>query len=51
MLDEKELEKFLNGVKLDTKVQDGICRIYNSENVFIGIGEIKNQKLKRDIIL
>ena len=49
-LNDKELELFLNGVKLSKQNQNGICRIYNQNN-FIGLGVIEDNKLKRDIIL
>ena len=49
-LNEKKLQLFLNGVKLTWKVEDGIYKIYNNGN-FIGIGTVKNNLLKRDIII
>ncbi len=49
-LNEKKLQLFLNGVQLTWKLEDGIYKIYN-DNYFIGIGTIKNNLLKRDIIL
>ena len=49
LLDEKKLQLFLNGVQLTNNAKDGIYRIYNNNN-FIGIGIIKNNLLKRDII-
>ena len=49
-LSDKELELFLNGVKLNKEKQDDIYRIYN-QNKFIGLGIIENKKLKRDVIL
>ena len=49
-LDPKELLLFLNGVKLKNKNEDGVYRIYSS-NKFIGLGIIKNNLLKRDIVL
>ena len=50
-LNERKLQLFLNGVKLTHKVEDDLYRIYNSSNEFIGIGIVKNELLKRDIIL
>jgi len=44
------LQLFLNGVKLTWQVEDGIYKIYNNGN-FIGIGTVKNNLLKRDIII
>ena len=49
-LNEKRLQLFLNGVNLTEPKQDGIYKIYNNNN-FIGTGILKEQKLKRDIIL
>lgn len=49
-LDNRKLELFLNGVKLTKRYDDGIYRIYNN-NKFIGIGIVKDELLKRDIIL
>mgnify|MGYP004625407877 FL=1 len=49
-LNEKKLQLFLNGVQLTWNLEDGIYRIY-CDNQFIGIGTIKNNLLKRDIIL
>ena len=50
-LEEKDLIKFLNGVKLKNEnTADDIYRIY-SEDKFIGIGKVEKEFLKRDIIL
>ena len=48
-LNEKNLKKFLNGAKINNSNQYGIYRIYCND-IFIGIGVIKNSLLKRDII-
>lgn len=46
----KDLDKFLNGVKLFTNKKDGIYKIiYN--NSLIGTGVVENLKLKRDIVI
>ena len=50
-LQEKNLEKFLNGVKIDIDKKDGIYKIYDDKEKFIGIGVEKNKKMKRDVIL
>ena len=50
-LNKKQLDKFLNGVKIRIYKQENICRIYNENNEFIGIGTIEKNFLKRDIIL
>ena len=49
-LNEKELQLFLNGVKLSFELTDGIYKIYSNQQ-FIGIGIVKNKRFKRDIIL
>lgn len=49
-LDAEKLNQFLNGVKLTKKLEDGIYRIYNQEK-FIGLGVVKNNFLKRDVVL
>lgn len=50
LLKEYELKKLLNGVKIQTVLKDGLVRIYNND-VFVGIGEVNNNILKRKIIL
>lgn len=49
-LSKKDLNLFLNGVKLQGNFEDGIYRVY-SDDVFIGVGISKNGVLKRDIVL
>ena len=49
-LNDKKLGLFLNGVKLKENKQDGVYKIYNN-NIFIGTGTVKENILKRDIIL
>lgn len=49
-LNDKQLELFLNGVKLSKDNKNDIYRIYNN-NKFIGLGIVEDNKLKRDIIL
>lgn len=49
-LDTKKLILLLNGVKLSYNNKDEVYRIYSS-NKFIGLGTIKNNILKRDIII
>lgn len=50
-LNDKKLELFLNGVKLTYELNEGLYRIYDSKNNFIGIGSIQNNLLKREICL
>lgn len=49
-VNERKLQLFLNGVKLTYNKKDEIYKIYN-ENKFIGTGVIKNNLLKRDIVI
>ena len=49
-LNKRKLQLFLNGVRLTVDNKPGLYKIY-SNNTFIGIGIVKNQLLKRDIIL
>lgn len=63
-LPQKYLKEYLNGVKIsmdklkildkntlkeDNKIED-VCRVYANDK-FIGIGEIKENSLKRDIVI
>ena len=49
-LDRRKTELFLNGVKLNFNEDDGLYRMYNN-NIFIGLGIIKSNSLKRDVII
>lgn len=49
-LDNRKLELFFNGVRLTYKLPDGLYRVFNN-NVFIGLGIVKNELLKRDVII
>ena len=51
ILNSNDMTRFLNGVKLSTQKEDGIYNIYNTDNNFIGICIVKDNKLKRDIIV
>lgn len=46
---EKDLEKLLNGMSLAYDSEDGLYSLYT--NHYIGIGRIKDKKLKREIML
>ena len=48
-LNERKKELFLNGVKLTNDLEDDIYLVY-SNNKFIGLGEVKDKLLKRDVI-
>jgi len=49
-LNERKKELFLNGVRLTFEKPNDIYRIYNN-NEFIGLGTIKDNLLKRDVII
>jgi len=51
ILCEKEIGQFLNGVKLKRKEKEGIYKVYNEKKEFLGTGDIKNNGLKRDVII
>ena len=54
LLNEKAVSLILNGVKITRNLTDGIYRLYKlEENVktFVGIGVVKDNLLKRDIIV
>lgn len=50
ILNDRKKELFLNGVRLTYANPDDIYTIYNN-NKFIGLGVIKDNLLKRDIII
>lgn len=50
-LNTRKLELFLNGVMLTFKNPEGLYNIYDEKNNYIGTGTIKNELLKRDIII
>lgn len=50
-LENKKLKMFLNGVLIESEYFDGVVKVYDSLNRFIGIGICENNKLKRKIIL
>lgn len=50
-LEKRKIDLLLNGVKLTQNYDDGIYRIYDNKNKFLGIGVIKNHLLKRDVII
>jgi len=49
-LNDRKLELFLNGVQLTYELKDNTYKIYN-KNKFIGLGIIRNNLLKRDIVI
>lgn len=51
ILNKRNIEQLLNGVKLNYVHNDTIIRIYDENNSFIGLGTIQNNILKRDVIL
>ena len=51
ILNDKKMNLFLNGVNLRSTVDDGVIRVYNENNIFVGIATVNNGKIKRDIII
>lgn len=51
MLEDKKINLLLNGVQLTCKQKDGIYRIYNQSHQFIGLAVLKEQLLKREIMI
>lgn len=49
-LTEKQLQHFINGVKMTRRETNGIYRIYNENSQFIGLGKIKEGYLKREYV-
>lgn len=50
-INKRKEELFLNGVMLTFEYPDGIYNIYNFNHEYLGTGTIKNNLLKRDIII
>lgn len=50
-LNKRKEDLFLNGVMLTFEYQDGVYNIYDLNNIYIGTGTIKDNLLKRDIII
>ncbi len=50
-LNNRKKELFLNGVMLTFNFEDGVYNIYDSEDNYIGLGTVKNNLLKRDIVI
>ena len=50
-LNRKKLEYFLNGVRLTYNLADGEYRVYDEEENFIGTGSLRNNLLKREIVV
>lgn len=46
-----EADKLLNGQLVNTSYQPGIYRVYSDSKLFLGIGKVKNGKLKLDMRL
>ena len=49
-LNDKKLQLFLNGVKFSLNDPEGLYRIYDENNKFIGIGCIESGRLSRKIV-
>ena len=51
MIKEININKFLNGVKIEMNLPDDIYRIYNESEDFIGLASVLNKNLKREIVI
>ena len=49
-VENKDMKKLINGVKIKVDKEDGLVNLYNNNN-FFGIGKIEKGMLKRNIIL
>ena len=49
ILEDSKIILLLNGVKMNMEKPNGIYRIYNKQNKFIGLGIVQNKILKIDI--
>ena len=45
-----EINKLINGMSIEKNVQDGLYNLYH-DGKYIGLGDVKNKKLKRKIII
>lgn len=50
-LNDKELDRFLNGVMIKNDCVDGIVRVYDLSHRFIGVGVNSDGRIKRKIVL
>lgn len=46
----EQKEKFLNGVLLETDLEDGLVSVYDENNKFFALGINSQHKLKRDVV-
>lgn len=53
LLQNQQIKPFLNGVEIPQNIEDGIYKVYVYNNIkeFIGTGIVKDNKMKRDIIV
>lgn len=51
VLDDTQIKKLLNGIKININNGDGIYRVYNKKSTFIGTCVEKCGKITRDVIL
>lgn len=49
-LNDIETKRFINGALVNKKISNGMYKVY-SDNLFLGTGTIKNNKLKVDKLL
>ena len=51
VLNKNQIYRFLNGTKVKIEKKNELYRIYNEYNQFIGVGEIRDGSLKREIVM
>jgi len=51
ILNNRKKELFLNGVQLTFNLKDNIYNIYDENNIYIGIGTVTANLLKRDVLI
>ena len=49
-LNNSEMKAFLNGVMITKEAQNGLVRVYDEENRFVGIGVCESGRVKRKIV-
>lgn len=51
ILDDRKKGLLLNGVKITMQLEEGVYKLYDKNNIFLGLGIVKNETLKRDVII
>lgn len=51
ILEENEIDKYFNGVKIKRNIENDVYQIYNKKLEYLGTGIVNNNYLKRDIVI